>query len=361
MTDIQGLHRFVQGIALDERWAELAESLTGCLPLTLRRLIARLRRRLLIQVEDGQARVQWIAGLETQELGVFAPDQELQLPGLQPGRHPDRPLRVELFLPESAVLRRRLALPAQVRANLAQVLRYELDRLSPFRPEDAVFDFRVLPGPKAAERIQIELALCRRDRIEPWLGRLADLGAPVKRIAWAGAWKGANLLPPERRPRPQRIYLRGSAILGLTVALLLGIALIGPLWQREQLVQRLDGELKRVRTQALEVERVRQELEQVRQGNTAAIERKLNQPKLLELLRELTERLPEDTWVQNLEFGPEQIEIRGESGQASALIALLEQSPLIEGVAFASPVTQIARSGKERFNIAFHYEAGGQR
>ena len=34
-------------------------------------------------------------------------------------------------------------------------------------------------------------------------------------------------------------------------------------------------------------------------------------------------------------------------------------SQFFKGVSFGSPVTQIARTGKERFNIAFRYVRGG--
>ena len=131
-----------------------------------------------------------------------------------------------------------------------------------------------------------------------------------------------------------------------------------PLWQKHHLARQLETEVARLRTQAIAVDEKRQELERVRQGSTAVLQRKLEQPAILEMLRELTDRLPEDTWVQNLEFSADQVDIRGESGQATALIAILEQAPGIDGVSFGSPVTQIARTGKERFNIGFRYTRG---
>jgi general secretion pathway protein L len=47
--------------------------------------------------------------------------------------------------------------------------------------------------------------------------------------------------------------------------------------------------------------------------------------------------------------------MRGESTRATALIALLEKSAGVHGVSFASPVTQVAQTGAERFNITFQY------
>lgn len=103
---------------------------------------------------------------------------------------------------------------------------------------------------------------------------------------------------------------------------------------------------------------VRQELERARQGSTLILQRKWEQPPILNMLRELTDLLPDDTWIQSLEFDRGEVALRGESGQATALIAILEQAPGIDGVSFRSPVTQIARTGRERFNLAFRYAPG---
>jgi general secretion pathway protein L len=77
---------------------------------------------------------------------------------------------------------------------------------------------------------------------------------------------------------------------------------------------------------------------------------------MIDLLRELTERLPDNTWVQNLDFRDGEVQVRGESGQATALIDLLDQAPGITEVAFRSPVVQVAGSGRERFHISLKLE-----
>jgi general secretion pathway protein L len=59
--------------------------------------------------------------------------------------------------------------------------------------------------------------------------------------------------------------------------------------------------------------------------------------------------------VQNLDYRDGEVQIRGESSQAAALIGVLEQAPGFEDVAFRSPVVQVAATGQERFHIAFRY------
>jgi general secretion pathway protein L len=337
----------------------LSERLLSCLPVFAHRLLARHNRRLVIRPEGPRAQLSLVSGLEIQSLGELDLAHTSALPGITGVPEPERPRSIELCLPCEAVLTRAVSFPPQVRANLPQVIRYELDRLSPFESKDVVFDFVAQGGSKTTDRLRLDLALCRRDQVDGWITRLEMLGAPIDRITWNGAWNGANLLPPERRPKRRRLRLTFGSVSAMVSILLAVAILVTPLWQKHHLARRLDAEVARLRTQAIAVDEVRQELERVRQGSTAVLQRKLEQPQILEMLRELTDRLPEDTWVQNLEFSADQVDLRGESGQATALIAILEQAPGIEGVSFGSPVTQIARTGKERFNIGFRYTRGG--
>lgn len=363
MALTERLSLLVKGVALSGSKAgvtdEVRERLLGCLPAFARRLLVRHGRRLVIRPAGQAARVSLVVGLETQSLGEIDLLQTTEMPGITGVREQDRPRLIELCLPREAVLTRSVSFPAQVQANLPRVIQYELDRLSPFAAQDVVFDFAAKgAATKGSDRLHLELALCRRDRVDAWIRRLEELAAPVDRITWDDAWSGANLLPPEQRPKPNRWRLTlGSGALIVSILLAAAVALT-PVWQKHHLARQLETEVARLRTQAIRVDEVRQELERVLQGSTAVLQRKLDQPSILDMLRELTERLPEDTWVQNLEFSVDQVDIRGESGQATALIAILEQAPGIDHVSFGSPVTQIAQTGKERFNITFRYTRG---
>jgi len=343
----------LRGLPQLELSGELRERLSACLPERLRRMLAHHQRRLVIEPDETLARVYLVAGLEREPLGEIALQGGVTLTDILPT--PDSGLTTELRLPRASVLTRTLSFPPQVRANLPQVIRYELDRLSPFQAQDVVFDFTLVGGAKQGGRLAVELAVCRRALVSRWIARLAELGSPVERIGWDGAWPRANLLPPEERPRQNPVRFSRNRALAMLIALLVLAIMLTPLWQKTQTLERLDEEVRRARTQAVAVDELRQQLEQTRQGSMAALQLKLDQPPFLDLLRELTDRLPDDTWIQNLEYTQGQVDLSGESGQATALIALLEEAPGIDGVSFKSPVTQVARTGKERFNISFRF------
>ena len=331
------------------------ERLGVCLPKLVRQFLARRHRHLIVEADGPIGRLFFTAGQEREEIGEIDLDGTASLPDLVHERGKEHGYTTDLLMPRDAVLTRIVSFPAQVRSNLPQVMQNELDRLSPFQAHEVVFDYALQGSSKQANRLTLDLALCRRDRIEGWIKRMAEAGSPIDRISWRGAWPRANLLPSEERPRRRKNAFSMNSVL-LVLSFLFAVAiLLTPLWQKARIAQTLDAEVRDTRTQAIAVDELRQELERARQGSTAVLQQKWDELPILEMLRELTDRLPDDTWIQSLEYNQGQVDLRGESGQATALIAILEQAPSIDGVSFKSPVTQIARTGKERFNISFQF------
>ncbi|MCJ7783415.1 MAG: PilN domain-containing protein, partial [Desulfobacterales bacterium] len=89
------------------------------------------------------------------------------------------------------------------------------------------------------------------------------------------------------------------------------------------------------------------ELDQIRSGEISKGD----------LLEELTRLLPNTTWIWNLKYNGNEVELSGFADSASDLIPLLDKSPLFEKVEFLAPVTkelQMRGDGnkeKERFKI----------
>jgi len=72
---------------------------------------------------------------------------------------------------------------------------------------------------------------------------------------------------------------------------------------------------------------------------------------VLDIIKELSERIPKSAWVNRFKFSEKGIEISGEAASASQLIQLLEDSPMFGDVAFLSAISKGARSGLEQFRI----------
>jgi len=270
--------------------------------------------------------------------------------------HKEAEPRTRLSLPREWVVTRNLSLPSQASNNLRQVIGYEIDRFTPFQGDQVYYGYRLTEHQAKPGRITVELALCRREPLQAWLKRMQQVGAPVDRVFWPEAWPEANLLTEGEMPRSRSGLLGIDNLLIFLLMALVAAALVGPLWQRTKVLDGLEKELVLLKGRAKEVDSLREAIEQAHQGSMAVLERKATQSAMTDLLRELTDRLPDGTWVENLEFQGKEVQIRGESTHSAALIGLLEQAAAFSGVSFRSPVSQVPNTDRERFHIGFTYQ-----
>jgi Tfp pilus assembly protein PilN len=156
----------------------------------------------------------------------------------------------------------------------------------------------------------------------------------------AGGEMPTNLMPDELRPRPFPVRVAVTA--GLAAAtLLLALAIPAVILIRdERRLSALDTALARLAPQVREVEQVASAAERARREVATLRSFEAQHIRMLPLLRELTELLPQDVWLTNLSADKKGIELAGFANAASQLIPLLEASSTLEGVEFTSPVTK---------------------
>lgn len=337
-------------------WHSWRRALHQCLPPAARHWLLQRQAPSLIITPDGEeARLHRQLGTERGFIAVV--DARSQIPLAQLVPKPRKGWReIVIELPAQRILTRSITLPAQVRDNLREVVGYELDRLTPFTRQVVYYDVIQTETGELGKRLRADLALCERQWVDPWLERLRAMGAAPTRLTWSGAWARANLLPLSQRPRKSRVGLYISMLLVMLILTLAGFHMASPVWHKERELQELNQMLRQLRADAEQVPAIREELERARAGSLAVLERKAAQPRMIDLLRELTDRLPDHTWVQTLNFSGAEVDLRGESEQATELLTILEQAPGISNVSFRSPVMQAPHLGKERFHLAFTYQ-----
>lgn len=341
-------------MSLRERALALGDWMPRCLPRWLRRWLAAQRPRLIAAPSNAGLSILRALDDERHALGFLAFEPQGSAPWrAEPDFKVDASAVIDLEIPRELLLQRELSLPTQVQERLSTVLGYELDRLTPFARSEVYYDATVLGVHQG--QIRVQLVLCRRDQVKPFLDRLKAAGMPVHRLIWPGSWPRANLLPSAERPRRNQLKsLVAPALLSL-VLVLLALVMVTPLWQAQQTREQLQQQLRQLRLQAEQVGALNDELTQAQAANAAVLQRSREAPRMSDLLRELTDLLPDETWVQTLNYNDGKVDMRGQSERATDLIALLEQGPGISDVSFRSPVMQIAISGQERFHIAFSY------
>ncbi len=199
----------------------------------------------------------------------------------------------------------------------------------------------------------------------PWTSRaerrLAQVAEPRGALELAVATasnrriSSLDLIPPAIKPRRfTRQEMMTAGALAATLLLVLA-ALLVPGFVESRRLARVNGEIARIDPEVRAVEKISRDVDHKRQllGLVDKIGGTSLQP--LGLLRELTEILPNDAWVTYLAFDAKGFEMTGQAGAASNLIPLLENSPRLERVEFASPVTR--GRDREQFRIRAAWEA----
>jgi general secretion pathway protein L len=77
------------------------------------------------------------------------------------------------------------------------------------------------------------------------------------------------------------------------------------------------------------------------------------------LFDDLTKRIPDTTWLTYFQYKSGNLQVRGESPDASSLIALVEASPMFQETRFVSPVTRSSATNRDRFQLEMKVVNGG--
>ena len=276
--------------------------------------------------------------------------------------------KLTLKLSRDRVLRKMLVLPRAAQRNIRQVLNYELDRQTPFRANQVYYDYQIATQVSGSGQLYVELTVVPRafldpllDQIEKWGLRPSIVDVATSEEANSTAPSGMsqlNLIPPERALSDKS---PGGWIIPtlITLVVILAItALAIPMIKARNVADGLERQVEVARKQAVEVTTLLDELDAHAADARFLVQKKLESPTVIAVLEEMSHILPDDTWLRRLEMRGKTVHIEGQSKTASALIGLIEESPLFINAAFQSPVTQDPRTGQERFKISADISIG---
>lgn len=256
-------------------------------------------------------------------------------------RHP-----VVLAVATDRVLRRRLTLPAGAERRLRDVVRYELERLTPLRP-DQLFFLAAPVGRAAGGAIDVEVTLVPRAAADAGLAQLERAGVRPVALELSDAASCVRLpLEEPGEAAGGRSGRRGWLLAGaLLLVLLAPLAVRGAqLWLLEREVAGLAPQASRLGAQLAEIDLLQAKADHAARRKAAA-------PVALVFLEALARLLPDDTHLTDLRFDGVTVELVGRSRNASALIPLIEESPHFAGAQFRSALVR-EPSGLDRFDIS---------
>jgi general secretion pathway protein L len=379
----QRLREWAAKIGLPALWSWWISELAPLMPSAPKTALRRRRARPMLVFENGSALL-WEPRVTDGVLTLFEAGR-ISLEG-EPAtivsagralidalaRRIGGTVKVLIALPRSQVLRKQFTLPAAIEENLGEALAFDLDRHTPFRPDQLYFDAAVIGRDVANRQIRVDWAAALKTNVDAAVRHAENWGAIVigvtpdappssgsGSVAPTVRWSKLNLLPEEERPetgvwrRPQ--VLVPAALVG--AALLVTILL--PIWQKRDYVIALNEVTEQARTQASASDALRQQLDQASNDYNFVLGRKYAYPSTIKVLDDVTRLLPDDTWLTQFEIksvpkGKEphrEIMLRGESANAGRLISALEDSKLFEQAAPRSPTTKIQPGPGEVFDL----------
>jgi general secretion pathway protein L len=342
-----------------------ARELVSLLPARWRALLAERSDALLLGI-SGRELVLWRNGGEhSVELGRISLDepaeaQQAALARLH-GQVDDADLRRFYCIDGRRTLRRSLTLPAAAEDNLRQVLAFEMDRQTPFKADQVYFDYLVAARSAADRNLQIELTVMPRAQLDADLATLSASGTTLDGVdTWqdapGGARTGLNLLPLERRLKRKSLRLRMNlALAGAAIVLLVTVMLLS-LANRESALAAMQADVQKAGNDAKQVTQLRKALQDTLDSANFLSRKKRETPLMVDLLKDLTARLPDDTYLERINVDEKnKIEMQGLSDDASKLIGFLQKSEVLVNPSVQGTIQPDPRTKKDRFNITLDF------
>ncbi len=278
--------------------------------------------------------------------------------------NPEKLRDVTLVMGDNNGLRRKVELPLAVEGRLAQVLSYELDRLTPLRADELYFDFRLLSRNATRGVCLVELLAAPKSRANEIIANAKAIGANVTRIVLAASDvdDGIDLLHKPMAEGADRDVKRWITPGLVALCALLAIALVTyPIYKkRQQVIAMLPLEAS-ARADAEAASIVGRQLEKQLTEYNHVLKRKHASPIVVQVLEDMTKRMPEDTWAQTFEIKatanapagqhPREIIVQGETGSGGKLLQLVQESTLIKDPVLKAAMTRVSPTA-ERFHFA---------
>jgi general secretion pathway protein L len=327
-------------------------NLAAWLPARWRLLLGLAPDRLLLSCEAGELQLRRQHDTQIQNLAqVSLPLHAGQFNALLDAQLMRLPHWV--VLSAATVLRRRLTLPAAAADRLRDVAGFEIDRQTPFAAAAVRHDARILQR-RADGQMDVELIVAPRREIDATLAALGDAGMGLAGIDVAdadGRVLGVNLLPPDARGR-RRDPMQGWNLLLVVITLLALIFAARQILQnRRDAAAALATATEAKAVDARRVSAQRQHLADLVEGAQFLDSSRAAKPTTLEVMDELSRRLPDNTYLEKLAIENNHLLLIGLSGEVPSLVARLEGSKLWRKPALAGALQRDPRSQRDRFSL----------
>lgn len=311
-----------------EQLADVAKAAIAASPI--------LRRRITAQVRDGSI---WVSEDKKEaELISLGPPHRGKLKSIVLDLAPE-----DLFVSEAFF-------PAGVKGDLRRAFSYQIDRITPFRSDEVVFDAHPSGLIAVAQKIKVSFALVRRGTLARYATALEAGGF---RLVKARMTRGEGLAAFSftlERQRIRSVSWLSNPVWSLAALVVAIASATAVSFVKDQQILSLDGEVAAVRDKASDAIQLASEVERLR-NDVAVLARYRGRASASEIVGSLAASMPKDAWLENVTIEDGSVRVAGFAKGAVAVLKALEGAELFEKVAFGNQVSIDSGLGQERFDL----------
>lgn len=276
------------------------------------------------------------------------------LGGVAPGN-----VFVELVIDRDRALERTVRVPRAAAREIAGVVSFEIERHTPYRADEVVYDWTLDPAAVDGQTLAVDLVMAPRQIVGQLVAAAAQAGLTPDAIRVATGATSRRDLPLAAAgvaPAPTG----GAPRLLAVAALLLGLAATGaPFARQYQVTSGLETAVEQAKTRAVTAARQGGDVARRRDALHAIIAAKQAAPAVTRIFDRLSAILPDGTWLHHVSVVDGEVVVEGLTDRSTRLVKLLEASPLFEQVRYNAPVTRERGGRTERFSFVLKLSGGG--
>ena len=186
------------------------------------------------------------------------------------------------------------------------------------------------------------------EALEDWIGPagLAISGVSNQLIA------RSNLIPPDKRVVRERPSLIPSFVLAGLLLVITGAMFGRGYIQQSRLLSQIETQITSLQPRVDDVMKLREQVQQQEKELEEMQELMAGRQKVLSVLKELTEKIPDNTFLQNLSMQQgKRVSMMGYSSSASTLLQILQKSEQLESVESRYITPDRSMADREKFNF----------
>jgi general secretion pathway protein L len=347
-----------QSLLLAEKaWRWWLSELLALFPRAYFKRLVPLRLTLLLRPSDAITKIAVMAGdRRLLEESIDHPDASAEtlsrLRGVIDGATRGKSFEVVGVFPESQSLARPLTLPLAAKGHLEEAVRYQIERISPFKADNTLYDIKQLGSDRGANELRLKLTIVSKDSVTELEKRAASFGFRIDRFAVEAADGSAvetlafNSQSASRAKLPLEAKALFAAALVLTATLLL-VPIISK-WKEAEALEKEVSVLKPKAEQVLKLQGERDKTIALR-AQVIGLKKAALPP--VAVLSKLSELLDDQTFLFDMRMEGATVTISGLSSDASKLAQRLGAIEVFKSVKFSGPVLRDPQSARDRFTL----------